>query len=346
MKYRYLGKSGLLVSRVCLGTMTFAAKDWGCDREAALGIVRSFLAKGGNFIDTADMYSAGVAEQWLGEAVKDSPRDSLVIASKCWFRTDPSPNARGLSRKHIIEACEASLRRLSMDYLDLYQVHGPDPFTPVEETMRALENLVQAGKVRYIGCSNLFAWQIVKMNAAASGGETFISGQYLYSLLRRDAEREVLPACDDQGMGLLCWSPLASGMLSGKYRGQATPDPASRIGTRAAIDIPRYWNDASFRVVDEVLAVAKEEGKSPSQVALSWLLGDQRVTAPILGIRTLDQLEDNCASGDWDLPEPQRKRLADVVPFQHGHPKEWMDTTFPGSKGKPEFDPRHTQRLP
>jgi aryl-alcohol dehydrogenase-like predicted oxidoreductase len=348
MKYRYMGKSGLLVSRVCLGTMTFAAKGWGCDHDAALRIVSSFFAKGGNYIDTADMYSDGVSEEWLGEAVKGLPRDDLVLATKCWFRGKKSPNAKGLSRKHVIEACEASLRRLATDYIDLYQIHGPDPFTPVEETMRALDSLVQAGKVRYIGCSNLYSWQIVKMNSAAAsaGLETFISGQYMYNLLRRDAEREVLPACDDQGMGLQCWSPLAGGMLTGKYRGQREPEPASRIGLRSGIDVPRYWNEDSFRVVEEVAAVAREEGKTPSQVALSWLLADRRVTAPILGIRTGEQLEDNCVSGDWDLPEPQRKRLSELAYFNHGYPKDWMDITFRGNYGDEEFAPRHAQRLP
>jgi len=348
MKYRHLGKSGLLVSRVCLGTMTFATKDWGCDRDTALRLVRAFLGKGGNFIDTADMYSDGVAEQWLGEAIRGLPREDLVIATKCWFRRGKTPNAKGLSRKHVMEACEASLRRLGTDFIDLYQIHGPDPFTPVEETMRALDDLVRSGKARYVGCSNLYSWQIVKMNAAASaaGLSTFVSGQYMYSLLRRDVEREILPACDDQGMGLMCWSPLASGMLTGKYRGQKEPAPGSRVSVRAGIDVPRYWNEDSFRVVDETAAVAKEEGKTPSQVALAWLLGDRRVTSPILGVRTLEQLEDNCVAGDWDLPEAQRKRLSDRVPFRCGYPKEWMDVSFRGAFGDEEFPPRHAQRLP
>jgi 1-deoxyxylulose-5-phosphate synthase len=348
MKYRYLGKSGLLVSRVCLGTMNFAAKDWGCDRDTALGLVQAFLYLGGNFIDTADVYSDGLSEEWLGEAIKSHPRDGIVIATKCWFPRGRAPTARGLSRKHLMEACEASLRRLRTDYIDLYQIHGPDPYTPVEETMRALDDLVREGKVRYVGCSNLYSWQVMKMNAAASaaGLETFVSGQYLYNLLRRDVEREILPACDDQGLGILCWAPLASGMLTGKYRGQREPEPDSRMGLRAGIDVPRYWKEGSFRVVDEVAAVAKEEGRSPSQVALSWLLADHRITAPILGLRTLEQLEDNCVSGDWDLPEAQRRRLSEIVPFDHGYPKEWMDIAFHGTFGTEEFPPRHAQRLP
>ncbi|MEI6876481.1 MAG: aldo/keto reductase, partial [Spirochaetota bacterium] len=217
-----------------------------------------------------------------------------------------------------------------------------------DETMRALDDLARAGKVRYSGCNNLFAWQVVKMNSAASarGLGTFISGQYLYNLLRRDVEREILPACDDQGMGLLCWSPLASGMLTGKYRGQETPDPTSRIGQRSGIDVPRYWKDESFKVVEEVAAVAKDEGKSASQVALAWLLRDRRVAAVLTGVRNLTQLEDNCVVGDWDLPEAQRDRLTRALPLQHGYPKEWMDLSFPGNQGQEEFAPAHSQRLP
>jgi aryl-alcohol dehydrogenase-like predicted oxidoreductase len=186
------------------------------------------------------------------------------------------------------------------------------------------------------------------MNCAASaaGLGTFVSGQYLYNLLRRDIEREILPACEDQGMGLLCWSPLASGMLTGKYRRQNAPEPSSRMGLRSGIDVPRYWKEDSFRLVEEVGAVAKEEGKSPSQVALSWILGDRRVSAAILGVRTLEQLEDNCLSGDWDLPEAQRARLSALLPFNHGYPKEWMDLAFKSSLGLEEFAPRQAQRLP
>ena len=225
MKYRYLGNSGLLVSRLCLGTMTFGMKDWGCDRETAVAITHKFLDAGGNFIDTADMYSQGVSEEMLGEAIGGLDRDDLVLATKCWFRMRPSPNAKGLSRKHILEAVEASLRRLGTDYLDLYQVHGPDPFTPMEETMRTLDDLVRGGKVRYIGCSNYYGWQIAKAQGIADRRQLtrFVSGQHMYNLLRRDIEREVLPACADAGMGMLCWSPLGGGMLTGKYRRQ--PDP-------------------------------------------------------------------------------------------------------------------------
>ncbi len=162
MKYRYLGNSGLLVSRICLGTMTFGMKDWGCDKATSIAITQRFIERGGNFIDTADMYSNGVSEEYVGAAVTNQNRDDLVIATKCWFRMGKSPNAKGLSRKHIIEAAHNSLRRLRTDYIDLYQLHGPDPHTPIEETLRAMDDLVAAGKVRYVGCSNFYAWQIVQ----------------------------------------------------------------------------------------------------------------------------------------------------------------------------------------
>jgi aryl-alcohol dehydrogenase-like predicted oxidoreductase len=342
MKYRYLGKSGLLVSRICLGTMTFGMEGWGCDRATAAQITRKFIDSGGNFIDTADMYSAGVSEQMLGEAIREQNRDDLVLATKCWFRMNPSPNAKGLSRKHILEAVEASLRRLESDYIDLLQVHGPDPFTPQEETMRALDDLVRMGKVRYIGCSNYFGWQISRANGIADrlGLARFISGQHLYNLLRRDIEREVLPACAAEGLGMLCWSPLGGGMLTGKYRGQDRPSPESRVGLRADIDLPRYWNDDSFKIIEEVTSVAELTGRTPAQVALAWLLHDRRITSVIVGTRTVSQLEDSVAAGDWDLPDELYQRLSDVVPFPSGYPQEWVELSWDNISGMEEFTPR------
>ena len=335
MKYRYLGRSGLLVSRVCLGTMTFGMKDWGCDQATATAITDHFIAAGGNFIDTADMYSAGVSEEFLGRALAHHQRDNLVIASKCWFRVGPTPNNKGLSRKHILEAAEASLRRLGTDYLDLYQLHGPDPFTPLEETLRAMDDLVRSGKVRYVGCSNFHGWQIVKANAIAEahGYTKLISGQHLYNLLRRDVEREILPACADQGLGLLCWSPLASGLLTGKYDAKSGPAKDSRVGLRAAIDMPRYWNDASFRIIEAVQSVAQATGKTTAQVALSWILHDRRVSSVIVGSRRVEQIADALGSGDWSLTDEQQQHLANVVPFAPGYPQEWMQITASNTEG-------------
>jgi 1-deoxyxylulose-5-phosphate synthase len=348
MKYRYLGTSGLLVSRICLGTMTYGNAEWGCDQETSTKITNRFIEAGGNFIDTADLYASGVSEEMLGVALKGHPRSELVIATKCWFPTSGGPNARGLSRKHILEACDASLKRMNLDYFDLYQIHGPDPYTPFEETMRALDDLVRSGKVRYLGCSNLYGWQMVKANAVAEmkGLQRFISGQHLYNLVKRDVEREILPACDDQGMGLICWSPLASGLLTGKYRGSDKPDPDTRFGKQWSVFMGRYWFDEALKTVEVAVEIADELGKSPAQVSLAWLLADKRVTAPIVGARTVEQLDDNLVAGDWDLPDSSRERLTGAMPLALGYPKDWMANSFKGTFGKAEFSPRHEQRLP
>ncbi len=348
MKYRYLGRSGLLVSRLCLGTMTFGNQQWGCDQEAASAIVDRFIEGGGNFIDTADMYSGGESERMLGVALKEHDRDTLVIATKCWFPTGPAVTARGLSRKHIVEACEKSLKRLGTDYIDLYQFHGPDPQTPMEESLRAADDLISAGKVRYLGCSNFYGFQIARTNglAALKGYEKLVSAQHLYNLLRRDIEREVLPACDAEGLGMICWSPLAAGMLSGKYRGQDKPDLKSRIGHQAAITLPRYWFDDALKMIDAVVDTAAQVGKTPSQVALSWLLGDRRVTAAIIGARTAEQVGENLVAGDYDLPVETRQALTDAMPLKLGYPYEWTATNFPGTFGKAETAPNHAERLP
>jgi len=310
MKYRHLGNSGLLVSRICLGTMTFGMKGWGCDQATSKEITNRFIDAGGNFIDTADIYSAGVSEEFVGSAIADHERDDLVIATKCWFR-------------------------LGTDYLDLYQLHGPDPYTPMEETMGAMDQLVSSGKVRYIGCSNYYGWQIVKANAIAQqhGWSKLISGQHLYNLLRRDVEREILPACQDQGLGLMCWGPLASGLLTGKYDASKGPEKNSRIGLRADIDVPRYWSENSFKIIDAVKAVARETEKSPAQVAFSWLLFDRRVASVIMGSRTVEQAVEGIVSGEWDLSAEHHLHLSNVVPFNHGYPHDWIQTSKANAEG-------------
>ena len=348
MKYRYLGRSGLLVSRICLGTMTFGNNEFGCDEETSVAIVNRFVEGGGNFIDTADMYSAGESERILGAALKAHKRDALVIASKCWFGIGPGLNERALSRKHIVEACENSLKRLGTDYIDLYQFHGPDPYTPMEESLRAADDLIRAGKVRYLGVSNFYAWQVSRANgiAALKGYEPFISGQYLYNLVRRDVEREILPASEAEGMGLICWSPLAAGMLTGKYRAQDKPDAASRLGVQANVTLPRYWFEDALKLVDLVVETAARLGKTPSQVALSWLFADRRVTAAIVGARRVEQIAENLESGDFDLPAEVHKALTDALPLNLGYPYDWMEVTLPKTFGNAEFEPAHTQRLP
>jgi len=305
MKYRYMGKTGLLVSRVCLGTMTFGAKDWGCDRKTASQLINLYLNAGGNFIDTADIYAGGASEEIVGEALRDKKRDEIVLASKCFFRTGKSPNAKGLSRKHIIEACEASLRRLQTDYLDLYYLHGADPFAPLEDTMRTLNDLVRQGKVRYLGCSNIFAWQILKANgiSALFNLETLTCGQYLYNLINREAEREVLPACKDQGMGVTCWSPLAGGVLLGKYEKEEKPAPGTRLFYRSEIDGPRFWHQRGFEITQKLDELSRKNRISKVQLALSWPLHDKRITAVIIGVKSETQLNENLVVGEWNLPD-------------------------------------------
>jgi aryl-alcohol dehydrogenase-like predicted oxidoreductase len=347
LKYRYLGRSGLLVSRICLGTMTFGNNDWGCDLEGSRAIVKAFIDGGGNFIDTADSYSGGESERMLAAILKDFSRDQMVIASKCWFPQGPAVTARGLSRKHIVEACEASLKRLGTDFIDLYQFHGPDPATPLEESLRAADDLIRAGKVRYIGCSNFYGWQIAHANgvAALKGFEPLVSAQHLYNLVRRDIEREILPACAAEGLGMICWSPLAAGMLSGKYRGQDKPAEGTRHGHQSAILVGRYWFEESLKMIDALVAAAGRLGKTPSQVALSWLFGDRRVTAAIVGARRVEQIAENMAAGDFDLPPEVRQELSDAMPLAMGYPFEWTEMSGPSLR-KAEFDPPHIVRIP
>ena len=348
MKYRYLGRSGLLVSRICLGTMTFGNKEWGCDLETSTAIVRAFVDGGGNFIDTADAYGGGESERMVAAALADFRREDFVIATKGFFPTGAAVTARGLGRKHIVEACEASLRRLGTDYVDLYQFHGPDPFTPLEESLRAADDLIRAGKVRYLGVSNFYGWQIARANgiAARDGLAPIVAAQHLYNLVRRDIERDVLPACDAEGAGMICWSPLAAGMLSGKYKGEEKPPEGSRHAQQGRIVGERFWFDEAKTIVDKVVEIAGRIGRTPSQVALSWLFGDARITAAIVGARRLEQLEENLLAGDFDLPPEVREELSDAVPFRMGYPHEWVALNVPGALRKGELDPAHLQRMP
>ena len=218
MKYRVLGSSGLFMSRITLGTMTFGAADWGCDEKESHAIIKQFLDVGGNSLDCADVYAGGKAEEIVGRFLPQINREEVILASKCYFPTGTRPNNFGVSRKRVIASCEASLRRLKTDYIDLYYIHGPDPVSPVDESMRALDDLVRQGKVRYLGCSNLFGWQIAKACgiAARMNLEGLVAGQYIYSLIHREPEREIVPAAVDHGLGILGYSPLGGGLLTGK----------------------------------------------------------------------------------------------------------------------------------
>lgn len=328
MKYRQLGRSGLRVSELTLGTMGFAGsgkfRDVGeIDLDGARRQIDMALDAGVNLIDTADVYSDGASEEVVGEAVKGR-RDQLLIATKARFEMGPGPNDAGLSRHHLIEACEASLRRLQTDHIDLYQVHEWDGQTPLEETLGALEHLVQSGKVRYVGCSNFAGWQVMKALGIAERDRlpAFVSQQVYMSLQERSAEYEIVPSALDQGLGLLIWSPLAGGLLSGKYRrGQAPPDGARLAGEWS--EPPVYDEDKLYDTIETLVAVAEDRGVSPAQVAIGWLLTRPGVSTVITAARTETQLADNLGAASLELTDDELSRLEAVsrppliYPFWH-----------------------------
>jgi aryl-alcohol dehydrogenase-like predicted oxidoreductase len=313
MNYRYLGKTGLKVSELCLGAMTFG-------REAGEAVSRQildhFVEAGGNFIDTADVYTRGASEEVVGRWLKDKSRDDFVIATKVRFPMGEGPNDVGLSRKHILAAVEASLRRLGTDYIDLYQVHNWDRGTPLEETLSTLDGLVRSGKARYIGVSNYTGWQLQKAIDLSryKGWEPFVCLQPLYNLLDRSTEWELLPICQNEGLGVIPWSPLRGGWLSGKYRrGMAAPPEDTRVKAAEEHGWSESWsayaNERTWGVLDVLFEVAEETGKTPAQVALNWVWGRPGITAPIIGARTLEQLKDNVGAVGWLLSEEQLARL-------------------------------------
>jgi len=334
MKYRYLGNSGLAVSIVCLGTMTFGQKEWGCDQNTSMNILSTYIEQGGNFIDTADKYCDTVSEQIIGKWLCSQQRDELVIATKCFFQSGKDINSRGLSRKHIISACEASLKRLQTDYIDLYQIHGLDPQTPLEETLAALDTLVQQGKVRYIGCSNQPAWRIMKSsNISQNKGKVhFISGQYLYNLLKRDVEIEVIPACKDVGMKLICWSPLSGGMLTGKYTESDKPPQDTRLALRSDLSENRYkmWHNKSYDIVSKARVISEQYDKTISIVSLAWLLKNEQVASVIVGARKVEQIIENCKAGECIMPDDEWKSLDEISKISYGYPIEWCETNHNG----------------
>ena len=317
MDYRQLGHSGLRVSSLTLGTMTFGGRDkfakvGTTDVEGATRQIDMCLDAGVNLIDTADVYSGGLSEEIVGRAVRGR-RERVLLATKARMPMGDGPNDAGLSRHHIIRACEASLRRLGTDYIDLYQVHEWDGATPLEETLDALDHLVDSGKVRYIGCSNYAGWHLMKALGISErrGYQRFVSQQIYYSLQARDAEYELVPVALDQGLGILVWSPLAGGLLSGKYRrGQDGPE-----GSRHLTD----WNEPPVRdedqlydIVDALVEIAEEHGASPAQVALAWTLGRPGVASLVIGARTDEQLADNLGAADLVLGDEERTRLDEL----------------------------------
>jgi aryl-alcohol dehydrogenase-like predicted oxidoreductase len=328
MKYRYLGKTGLKVSELCLGTMTFGRE---INQRASHRLLNRFVDAGGNFIDTADVYSRGASEEIVGRWLKGKARDDFIMATKVRFPMGDGPNDLGLSRKHILAGVENSLRRLNTDYIDLYQVHCWDPATPLEETLSTLNSLVQSGKVRYIGASNFAPWQLQKALdlSRQMGWEPFVSLQPLYNLLDRYIEWGLAPVCLNEGLGIIPWSPLRGGWLSGKYhRGMEAPLAGTRIEVAEEKGWSESWsvydNERTWSIIDVLLEVAEEAGKSPAQVALNWLLHQPGVTAPIIGVRTLAHLEDNLGAIDWSLSEAHMARLNEVSELELPYPYDFI----------------------
>jgi len=313
VQYARLGSSGLKVSRLALGMMSYGdpqERKWFRGEDEAEPIVRAAVEAGVTFFDTADMYSEGMSEEITGRLLTKffSRREDYVLATKVYFPMGPGPNDRGLSRKHVVAAIDASLGRLGTDYVDLYQIHRWDYETPIEETMAALHEVLQSGKARYIGASSMHAWQFAKAQhvAETAGWSKFVSMQNHYNLAYREEEREMIPLCMDQGVGLIPWSPLARGLLAGTWeRG------GERRTLRAVTDpvANEMYDDADFDVVDAVRTVASERGLPPAQIALAWLLGKPAVTAPVVGATKLQHLEDAIAAVDVTLSEDEVARL-------------------------------------
>ena len=314
MKMRFLGKSGLKVSELCLGTMTFGGhglwKNVGeVTQSEANVLVNMALDHGINFFDAADIYSEGMAEEILGKALAHR-RTQAIIATKVYGRMGPGPNDLGLSRHHIIEACDESLSRLGTDYIDLYQVHSFDPYTPLEETLRALDDLVRQGKVRYVGCSNFAGWQLMKSLSISEKytWERFVTLQAFYSLIARDIEHELVPVCLDQALGVLAWSPLAGGFLTGKYRRKQTRPKGARR-SNPEMEFLKFDEEKGFDIVDELERIAKEHQGTVAQAALNYVLQKPAVASVIIGVKTREQLTENLKSNTWKVDPHEISRL-------------------------------------
>jgi aryl-alcohol dehydrogenase-like predicted oxidoreductase len=317
MQYVNLGKSGLKVSRLCLGMMSYGTskwRPWVLDETASRPFVKKALDAGINFFDTADMYSKGASEELTGKLLREFgvKRENVVVATKCYFNLTDEVNGGGLSRKHIMDAIDSSLKRLGMDYVDLYQIHRWDYETPIEETMEALHDVVRSGKARYIGASSMFAWQFAKAQYTADlhGWTRFVSMQNHYNLVYREEEREMIPQCIDQGIGLIPWSPLARGFLAGNRKRDGGGET-----TRAKSDDfadQMYFHKEDFTVADRAQEIAKKRGVTSSQVALAWLLAKPYITAPIVGATKLEHLEQSIAALEIKLSEDEISALEEA----------------------------------
>src|SRR5271170_1896406 len=332
MRYRPLGRTGQYVSEICLGAMTFHGGKAGgmwrnigtLDQAASTKLVARAIAAGVNFFDTANVYSEGQSEVQLGQALRDLgvKREDMVIATKVRSRMGPGPNAVGLSRGHIMDQISASLKRLGLDHVDLYQIHGFDPVTPLEETLRALDDCVSRGLVTAVGCSNLAAWQIMKALGASDkrGFARFETVQAYYSIAGRELEREIVPLVEDQGLGVMVWSPLAGGFLSGKFTRDSRGDNNSR---RTAFDFPPVDKERAYDIIDAMALIAKAHGASAARVALAWLLQRKGVMSVIIGAKTTQQLDDNIAAADLALSGEEIATLDAVSALRPEYPG-WM----------------------
>jgi len=328
MQYKQFGNTGLMVSELCLGTMTFGGKGYWTaigtlPQEEVNVLVKQAVDAGINFIDTANVYSLGLSEEMTGQAIRELglKRDDLVIATKVCGMMGEGPNETGLSRKHILQQADESLKRLNMDYIDLYQIHGFDPLTPFEETLEALDVLVKSGKVRYIGCSNLAAWQIMKSLGISVQNRLakYVSLQAYYTIAGRDLERELVPLLLDQKMGLMVWSPLAGGFLSGKYSRNASTEEGRRVN----FDFPPIDKEKAFDIIDVMQEIAASKGVSVAQIALAWLLHQPVVTSVIVGAKKPEQLADNLKAVEVKLTDDELNRLEEVSKLAPEYPG-WM----------------------
>jgi aryl-alcohol dehydrogenase-like predicted oxidoreductase len=343
MRYRLLGQTGLYVSELCLGTMTYGGGGAGIwasigklQQDAVNEQVRTAVDAGINFIDTANVYSLGQSETLLGQSLKSLalPRDQLIIATKATGAMNETPNGRGQSRHHLFNEVDASLKRLQLDYIDLYQLHAFDPLTPFEESLSALNDLVRSGRVRYIGLCNMAAWQIMKSLAVSDrhGWTKFSSVQAYYTIAGRDLEREIVPLVSDQKLGLMVWSPLAGGLLSGKFKSAGDKGPAD--ARRATFDFPVVNKDRAFQCIEVMRPMAAERQTSVAQIALAWLLGKPYVSTVIIGAKSIDQLRDNIASTRVQLTDSERRTLDEVSQLPAEYPG-WMLTLQGQYRAKP-----------
>jgi len=323
MRYKTLGKSGLLVSELCLGAMTFGRE---VSESDSIEMIHRFLDQGGNFIDTADVYVDGESERIVGKAIKER-RSEVVLATKVRMRVGPHPNDFGYSRRRIMEGIDQSLKRLNTDYIDLYQLHVWDHLTPIEETIRTLDDLVSSGKVRYIGCSNFLAWQMMKALSYSDFQNMvrFISIQPQYSLINREMDREILPLCKEENVGIIPWAPIGGGFLTGKYKRGETPNSGRLSGGVGESSWENRANEKNFAILEAVQEIGQSLDKTPAQVALRWLLQKEEITSPIFGASSLEQYEENMGSIGWELTEEQWNQLDEISKLPSEYPTRFLE---------------------